>query len=318
MELVWKIILRFSDHLTINTKLAIITCFQQWRSYLIHSPHVINVYSDHKNLTFFKTLHLLKPRHARWHEFLSQFNFTLTHISGTSNVVADALSRTSSFDSHVPKKQEMTLLPAKNWSLNVISTSDWPETIASFLENNSWPVGTTNLPFLIKQVQDFRIKDDKLYYVKDKMELLYLPITQRRDKIKRFHEGLAHLATNSIIDLIQRRFWWPRLRFDVDTYIAQCPQCQLNRPESGASKAAKIAQLRPVPPVALPFERIGIDFIQNLPCTKSGNRHIITCIDYATRWIIAKAVPSMDSATVVQFLYSDILLKLRLQMLHTL
>ncbi|KAH9244299.1 hypothetical protein BASA81_018304 [Batrachochytrium salamandrivorans] len=37
--------------------------------------------------------------------------------------------------------------------------------------------------------------------------------------------------------------------------------------------------------------------------TKSGNQHIITAIDYATRWVVAKAVPNRDSVTVASFLY---------------
>jgi hypothetical protein len=55
--------------------------------------------------------------------------------------------------------------------------------------------------------------------------------------------------------------------------------------------------------VAQPFERWGIDFVQDLPRTKAGNQHIITAIDYATRWVVAKAVSNRDSDTVAEFLY---------------
>ena len=68
------------------------------------------------------------------------------------------------------------------------------------------------------------------------------------------------------------------------------------------------ADLRPVAPSALPFERWGMDFIQNLQPTKRGNRHIITAIDYATRWVVCRAVKKMDSDTVADFLYHDIMI----------
>jgi hypothetical protein len=42
--------------------------------------------------------------------------------------------------------------------------------------------------------------------------------------------------------------------------------------------------------------------------TKAGNRHFITAINYATRWVIAKAVPSMDANTVAEFIYDEILM----------
>jgi hypothetical protein len=65
--------------------------------------------------------------------------------------------------------------------------------------------------------------------------------------------------------------------------------------------------LSPVPPVALPFERWGLDFIQNLQETKQGKKHIITAIDYATRWPIARAVPEMTKEAVVSFIYEVII-----------
>jgi transposase InsO family protein len=50
-----------------------------------------------------------------------------------------------------------------------------------------------------------------------------------------------------------------------------------------------------------------MDFMQNLPTTKNGNNHIITAIDHATRWVVARAVPDMNSHTVLKFLYEDIM-----------
>ncbi|KAH9244449.1 hypothetical protein BASA81_018141 [Batrachochytrium salamandrivorans] len=54
-----------------------------------------------------------------------------------------------------------------------------------------------------------------------------------------------------------------------------------------------LCQFRPVPPVALPFERWGIDFYGPMAETKSGNKYLITCIDYATRWVLAKPMHAM-------------------------
>ena len=40
-----------------------------------------------------------------------------------------------------------------------------------------------------------------------------------------------------------------------------------------------------------PFERWGIDLIGRLPTTPNGNNWIITAVDYATGWPVARAVP---------------------------
>ncbi|KAH9274713.1 hypothetical protein BASA83_002912 [Batrachochytrium salamandrivorans] len=128
----------------------------------------------------------------------------------------------------------------------------------------------------------------------------YCPSWDRKSVYTRFHRGLGHLKFDSIIDLVTRRYWWPTMKQDIKKYISECPECQLDQSASGRHAPTPI---RPIPSVALPFERWGMDFVQDLPRTKSGNQHIITAIDYATRWVVAKAVPNRDSVTVASFLY---------------
>ncbi|KAH9270158.1 hypothetical protein BASA83_007673 [Batrachochytrium salamandrivorans] len=90
------------------------------------------------------------------------------------------------------------------------------------------------------------------------------------------------------------------MKKDLKDYISRCPECQLNR---SASRTHAPLPIRPVPPVALPFERWGIDFYGPMVETKSGSKYLITCIDYATRWVLAKPVKEMTEAAVATFLY---------------
>ncbi|KAH9247725.1 hypothetical protein BASA81_014653 [Batrachochytrium salamandrivorans] len=90
------------------------------------------------------------------------------------------------------------------------------------------------------------------------------------------------------------------MKHDIKDFISRCPQCQLNQSASGIQSPLPI---RPVPPVALPFERWGIDFYGPMAETKSGNKYLITCIDYATRWVLAKPVKEMTESAVAAFLY---------------
>jgi hypothetical protein len=62
-------------------------------------------------------MNLLKPRHARWMEFLSQFQFKIVHIAGASNVVADFLLRSFEFQSQ--KIQDIFLNSNQDGSLTV-------------------------------------------------------------------------------------------------------------------------------------------------------------------------------------------------------
>jgi hypothetical protein len=60
---------------------------------LLGAPE-FEIWTDHKNLQFFKEPHKINRRQARWvTEVLSQFHFTLHHLPGIRNSRADALSR---------------------------------------------------------------------------------------------------------------------------------------------------------------------------------------------------------------------------------
>ncbi|KAH9246495.1 hypothetical protein BASA81_015947 [Batrachochytrium salamandrivorans] len=183
---------------------------------------------------------------------------------------------------------------------------DWPLIVADFLagEENIWlpDIPEDLLEKCKKELKHFKYRDDTFVRILEdgKSTAAYMPSHQRARVMKHYHESLAHLKYGSIIDLIKRRFWWPDMKRDLKDYISRCPQCQLNTSATGIHTPQPI---RPVPPVALPFERWGIDFYGPMMETKSGNKYLITCIDYATRWIIAKPVKDMTEGAVAKFLY---------------
>ncbi|KFD60016.1 hypothetical protein M514_27800, partial [Trichuris suis] len=54
-------------------------------------------------------------------------------------------------------------------------------------------------------------------------------------------------------------------------------------------------------PVA-PFEVLGIDHLGPFPLSKRGNRHVIVCVDYLTKWVELEAVPDTTAERVREFL----------------
>lgn len=182
--------------------------------------------------------------------------------------------------------------------------TDWPLLIEVFLRTNEWPAEVPDAIASLcrKNLSKFQLKHDKLHHVADDQRTLtpYLSSSHRQNNIKRFHDGLGHLKSGSIIALVKRRYWWPKMDDEIKDYVSRCPKCQLDQSATGRHHKVPI---KPIPPVALPFERWGVDAVTNLTETKNGNRNILTAIDYATRWVVAKAVPNINSATVAQFLY---------------
>ena len=73
----------------------------------------------------------------------------------------------------------------------------------------------------------------------------------------------GHPGISRTTDLLQRRYWWPRLRQDVIQYVRGCAECQRHKVNTRFTKAL----LAPIflEPKANPFEVIALDFITKLP-----------------------------------------------------
>ncbi|KAH6597129.1 hypothetical protein BASA50_004670 [Batrachochytrium salamandrivorans] len=307
--------------------LAVVESFKHWRHFLQGGLHPVTVLCDHKNLEYFMTTKKLTRRQARWSLELSEYDFSLTHRPGKLNGRADSLSRREDYKSNTESSNFQRILdPSKVVDLQslvadmdlhlllhsqvlekvFVLESDWPLIIADFLagEDNVWmdDVPEVILERCKRELKHFRFRDNSFLRILEdgKSTAAYVTTDKRVDVMKHYHTSLAHLKYGSIIDLLLRRFWWPSMKKDLKDFIARCPECQLDRSSSGIHAPLPI---RPVPPVALPFERWGIDFYGPMAETKSGNKYLITCIDYATRWVLAKPVKDMTESAVSAFLY---------------
>lgn len=71
--------------------LAVIYALRKWRHYL--KGQQVTIITDHKSLEYFSTQPNLNERQTRWMGELAEYDYTIVHRPGKTNVVADALSR---------------------------------------------------------------------------------------------------------------------------------------------------------------------------------------------------------------------------------
>lgn len=93
--------------------LAIVDSFQKW-SYLLESTiHPLTVYTDHKNLEYFMSTHVLNRRQARWNMSISHFDFIITYQPRKQQGLSNALSRKS----YLAPKEEKTAFDQQRTTL---------------------------------------------------------------------------------------------------------------------------------------------------------------------------------------------------------
>nr|GEZ64150.1 reverse transcriptase domain-containing protein [Tanacetum cinerariifolium] len=93
-------------------------------------------------------------------------------------------------------------------------------------------------------------------------------------------------------------FFWPTIYKDAYDLVKSCDSCQ---------HQGKISQRDEMPQNVIQvceiFDVWGIDFMGPFPSSR-GNRYIPVAVDYLSKWVEAKALPTNDARVVVKFLKS--------------
>nr|GEZ14661.1 reverse transcriptase domain-containing protein [Tanacetum cinerariifolium] len=108
------------------------------------------------------------------------------------------------------------------------------------------------------------------------------------------HHG-ANLTAKKVFDA---NFFWPTIYQDAHDMIKSCNTCQ---------RQGKISQREEMPQNAIQvceiFDVWGINFIGPFSSSR-GNKHILVAVDYFSKWVEAKSLPTNDARVVVKFLKS--------------
>ena len=90
--------------------LAVYRGLTHYRHLLLSSPHPITVYTNHKNLEYYRKPQSINRQVAHDIPHLADYNFQLVHIPGTTNK-ADALSRCPDYNDGSFDNTDVTVLP---------------------------------------------------------------------------------------------------------------------------------------------------------------------------------------------------------------
>nr|GEV42553.1 retrovirus-related Pol polyprotein from transposon 412 family [Tanacetum cinerariifolium] len=121
------------------------------------------------------------------------------------------------------------------------------------------------------------------------------------DILKACHEGptRGHHGVNfTAMKVFDAGFFWPTIYKDAYDLVKSCDSCQ---------RQGKISQRDEMPQNVIQvceiFDVWGIDFMGPFSSSQ-GNRYILVAVDYLSKWVEAKALPTNDTRVVVKFLKS--------------
>jgi len=90
--------------------LAIIRALEEWRHFLEEATHLVEIWTDHKNLEYFITAKKLNRRQVRWSLHLARFDFLLHYRPGRTMGKPDTLSRRADHGNGASDNENIVLL----------------------------------------------------------------------------------------------------------------------------------------------------------------------------------------------------------------
>jgi len=90
--------------------LAIIHMLEKWRHFLEGATHLVEIWTDHKNLEYFMTAKKLNCHQACWSLHLARFDFLLHHRPRRTMGKLDALSRRADHGNRASDNENIVLL----------------------------------------------------------------------------------------------------------------------------------------------------------------------------------------------------------------
>lgn len=267
---------------------AIVFGFEKYKP-LLWGHNQIIVLCDHLALTYLFTSSTLNNTLQGYLEILGEYNFSVAHIKGMDNILADRLSRlypeiaedkelADEYDQQIKKLQKLILL-RRDKSAN-----------QQVVKQKKIYSQDQNLNVLAVKLNSKDFKDTTTDYI--------CPPEGDRIQIIRDAHQLGHFGESAVVNHIHtyHGLHWTTIYQDVKKVLKSCKECAIhNVSKRGYNPMKSVVSFEP-------FEFIGLDMIGPLPVTEKGNCYILVVVDLCTKYIIARPAPNKQSDTIASIL----------------
>nr|GFA41046.1 reverse transcriptase domain-containing protein [Tanacetum cinerariifolium] len=220
-----------------------------------------------------------KPRLLRWVLLLQEFDIIILDKKGSENLAADHLSRLENPHQDVLENKDIN----ENFQLETLGSLTshnipWFTDIANFHAGNFIKKSLTShqTKKFFRDVKHYFWDDPYLFRIcADQIIRCFVHGQEAFEILKACHEGPSgghHSANLTAKKVFDAGFFWPSIYRDAHEMIKTCDICQ---------RQGKISQRDEMP-----------------------HNNIQVFVDYLSKWVEAKALPTNDSRVVVKFLKS--------------
>ncbi|KAK3021939.1 hypothetical protein RJ639_046138 [Escallonia herrerae] len=263
--------------------LAVVHCLRIWRHYLLGSSFIVR--TDNTAVSHFLSQSKLTSKQARWQELLAEFNFMLEYRAGSTNSVADALSRRVELDQVALMAMNAIVRADSRVAINI------GKKIKKALTRD--PVAQQ----LLKLIESGKTRqfwqEDGLLMTKGRR--VYVPPVDdlRRTLIRECHDTLwaGHAGGKRTLSLLQQGYYWPQMGDEVQEYVKTCLTFQQDKVE----RKKKAGLLQPLSVPKRPWESVSLDFITGLPKVEDLGT-ILVVVDRFSKYASFIATPKYCSA----------------------
>ncbi|XP_073050542.1 transposon Ty3-G Gag-Pol polyprotein isoform X1 [Primulina eburnea] len=259
---------------------------RHWRPYFWGNTFVVR--TDHYSLKFLLEQRITTSPQQHWVSKLLGFDFHVEYKAGSTNVVADALSRRDDAEG----------------SLQVISL---PQS-AIFSTIREEHRDMAELQPLIQKIQQgeaigpWEFRDGLIWY----RQRIYLPkISPSIASIISGTHNANHEGFQKTVHRISRDFFWTGMKRQVQEYVATWLICQRNKVE--LLKPAGLLQPLPIPQHI--WADISMDFVEGLPVSQ-GKSVLLVVVDRLSKYAHFLALSHPYTAVHVARIFFDHVFKL--------
>lgn len=304
---------------------------QKFHDYLYGSH--FTVVTDHNPLVYVQSTAKLDATGHRWMAELATFDFDVVYSPGSSNQVADCLSR-------IPRNHPMIAGSLTSEDIRQICDNLQKADASEDCQNTAtvraqavtdsdlsvnWAEEQSKDPVLrevikvVRQAREPRLKQAPIRlqpFLREYKKLslrsgvlhrarkvdahteyqILVPAKLRGRVFRLLHDDMGHQGRDRTTELIRSRFFWPRMQADISRRIQTCPRCL-------RAKAPSLPEAAPMVPIhsTRPLELVCMDYL-SMEESSGGYGNVLVITDHFTKFTLAVATRNQTARTTARVL----------------